>query len=74
MLKDEIIVLFGVVVMMHLALGVVVSCNDCALGVVVVMNILFNKFNKKRARVKIKRRVERESGVCSSEVCVGSNS
>ena len=51
MLKDEIIVLFGVVVMMHLALGVV-SCNDCALGVVVVMNILFNKFMKiKRERV-----------------------
>ena len=52
MLKDEIIVLFGVVVvMMHLALGVV-SCNDCALGVVVVMNILLNKFMKiKRERV-----------------------
>ena len=52
-MKDEIIVLFGVVVMMHLALGVV-SCNDCALGVVhvVVMNILFNKFMKiKRERV-----------------------
>ena len=41
MLKDEIIVLFGVVVMMHLALGVVV-----------VMNILFYKFIKiKRERV-----------------------
>ena len=27
-------------------------CNDCALGVVVVMNILFNKFMKiKRERV-----------------------
>jgi hypothetical protein len=50
-MKDEIIVLFGVVVMMHLALGVV-NCNDCALGVVVVMNILFNKFMKiKRERV-----------------------
>ena len=43
---------FGVlVVMMHLALGV--RYNDCgALGVVVVMNILFNKFMKiKRERV-----------------------
>ena len=44
MLKGEIIVLFGVVVMMHLALGV-------------VMNILFYK---KRARVKITESGKRE--------------
>ena len=54
MLKDEIIVLFlGVVVMIMLAaFSRPWCCNDCALGVVVVMNILFNKFMKiKRERV-----------------------
>ena len=67
---EEIIVLFGVLRGCNDDAFSPWCCNDCALGVVVV--ILFYKF-KKRARVKI-RRVERESGVCGGEVCVGSNS